>query len=77
MGKASKRFWERVWLSIQRALALVLMCLVHYGLTQVLGWVIPRNLEGMTMLAEGIVSVCFVLIYLRLAIEMLVVFWRD
>ena len=40
-------------------------------------WVIPPSFEGLEMLGEAIVSVCFVRIYIRLAIEMVVVFWRD
>ena len=77
LGKKSKRFWGRVWLAVQRALALVLLAFVHYGLTRVLRWVIPPNIERVEVLGEYIVSVCFVLIYVRLAIEMVVVFWRD
>jgi hypothetical protein len=77
IGKKSRRFWGRVWLAVQRVLALILLSLVHYGLTRVLRWVIPPSIEGLEMLGEAIVSVCFVLIYIRLAIEMVVVFWRD
>jgi len=77
IGKKSKRFWGRVWLAVQRVLALIFLCLVHYGLTRVLKWVIPPSFEGLEMLGEAIVSVCFVLIYIRLAIEMVVVFWRE
>jgi len=70
----TRGFWRRVGIAFQRIVALFLFLGVHYLLTLVIKLVFPPMLQKMVELAEGFVSAFFLLIYIYLAWDVLVVF---
>jgi hypothetical protein len=67
-------FWGRVFSAVQRAIALGIFILVHYGLNRALAFVVPPNMVGALLFAQDVIFVIFILVYVYLAWEILTAF---
>jgi hypothetical protein len=74
MGETESIFFHKCLSATLRILAFAWFLLLHKGLSWFLTWVIPTRFSGFLGLAEAIVAVCFVMIYVYLAYDALVVF---
>lgn len=77
VSREIKALWGKVWLAINRAIALGIFILVHFGLNKAIKAVVPNTptLAKGEILLESILFVFFALIYVRLGWDMLRVFF--
>jgi hypothetical protein len=67
-------FWSQVWQALQRAIALAIFMVVHWALNKGLERIVPGRLGWALELAQSVVFVFFLMIYVYLSWDMLTMF---